>query len=447
MRRIILAAGLTALVAGVSATTALAQTPTFSLKAVRVNPECVGGANAGEHCTRDTDCSSNLCGGSIAPTNSITVSPGDKIQCEVFASDWSPKDQQLTVIQYTFDTTRFQAEPPACGALIPFVGPRSCESDLECADATAKCVGGFCDSLDDRAGGAMMRLLRPDYAFLDLGQFPATDFSNYRFAATLFNPTDGPVYSPPPKYVGTLILTVSDDAAGVFTLDANTTTQYETFMQDFDRAWILPLETEPLVINVDAPICDAWCEVIESTFPPNCAIDARQASRPDGSERRGWNSIEFTFEDIPEFSYPCDTSYMTTDHFSVREVPFGLPLPVISSVTPNGNRITATLGRWIALQAWTCVTYHGPAGDQERCFAHLPGDVNNDGTSGPSDILWLIDCLNGVRPCGCEIWQCDIDWSGTCGPPDILRLIDLLNGAGAYESWLNQSLPRCPSAP
>ncbi|UCC31951.1 MAG: hypothetical protein JSU86_06665, partial [Phycisphaerales bacterium] len=65
-----------------------------------------------------------------------------------------------------------------------------------------------------------------------------------------------------------------------------------------------------------------------------------------------------------------------------------------------------------------------------------------------SDILWLIDCLNGVRSCEKKPWQCDVDWSGMCGPPDILRLIDLLNGVRAYDSWLYiRILPECPSAP
>lgn len=418
----------------------------FSVLAVRLNGTCVGGADAGEHCTRDIDCSSNVCGGSITPTNSITVDPGDKIQCEAFASDWSAKGQQVTVVQYTFDIARFLGEPPAsCGALIPLVGPRPCQNDLECADVYAVCVDGFCDADDDRAGGAFIRFSRPDYVFFDLGQFWATDLYLYRFAATLFDPNEGPVYAPPPKYVGTLIVTVSDDAGGVFTVDADTTTQYETFMQDFDRAFILPLVTEPLTINVDAECPPEGCEVIESTYPPNCALDARQPSKPDGTARRGWNSIEFTFENTQE--NPCpDTSYMTTDDFSVRTIPEE-PLPlVVSSVTPNGNKITVTLSRRIALQTWTCVTYHGPdpPGDQERCFGHMPADVSNDGTSAPADILYVIDCLNGVRDC--EDYQCDVDRSELCGPPDILRVIDLLNGAGEYDPWLNESMPQaCPT--
>ena len=68
----------------------------------------------------------------------------------------------------------------------------------------------------------------------------------------------------------------------------------------------------------------------------------------------------------------------------------------------------------------------------------------NDDTSAPSDILYVIDCLNGVRTC--DDFQCDVDRSLQCGPPDILRVIDLLNGAGQYAPWLNKNMPiSCPS--
>jgi hypothetical protein len=72
-------------------------------------------------------------------------------------------------------------------------------------------------------------------------------------------------------------------------------------------------------------------------------------------------------------------------------------------------------------------------------LGHLPGDVDADGVSAPPDILWLVDCLNGVL--SCETWQCDVDRSGQYGPPDIARVIELLNGAGLYDPWLYRSLP------
>ena len=49
-----------------------AQTPTLSLKAVRINPFCIGGADAGTLCSQDADCASLNCGGEITPTNQVT---------------------------------------------------------------------------------------------------------------------------------------------------------------------------------------------------------------------------------------------------------------------------------------------------------------------------------------------------------------------------------------
>ena len=224
--------------------------PKFSVVAVRINGTCVDGDNAEEHCTRDIDCDSGVCGGSIAPTDTVLVSPGDKIQCEVFASDWSWEGTQLTVYEFRFDTEQFRAVPPAQGELIPYRGLRPCQNDLDCLDLGVTCMNGFCDIPDDRAGGLFIGAARPDYVFFDLGQFAATDFSNCRFAATIFDPNDGPVYTSLPKYVGTLILTVSDDASGVFTVDANTEYVFWTYMLDVDRRYILPLEIEPLTIRV-----------------------------------------------------------------------------------------------------------------------------------------------------------------------------------------------------
>jgi len=436
---------------GLLGASGIAEAAKFSLVAVRINGTCVGGANAGEHCTRDIDCDSDVCGGSIAPTASVSANRGDKIQCEIFASEWTPENQDEPVLSefwVTFLVDKFQAELPAQGELIPFRGLRPCLHNDECWGLPAGCVDGFCVSSDDKAGGAFIRVFREDYVFLGWPQIGGVDFSyNYRFSAALSSPDPDRVYEPPPKYCGTLILTVSDDACGVFTvvMEDCDPQQSSSCMRDYWRIYIFPLVVEPLTIYAGEDC--GGCEVIESTYPPNCALDARQLTKPDGTDRKGWNSIEFTFENTVEFPCP-DTSYMTTGDFSVREVPPGPLPPTISSVTPNGNKILVTLNRRITLQKWTCVTYHGPdpSGDQEICFGHLPADVSNDETSAPADILWLIDCLNGVSTC--KDYQCDVDRSVMCGPSDILRVIDLLNGAEQYDQWLNESMPiTCPTAP
>lgn len=147
--------------------------------------------------------------------------------------------------------------------------------------------------------------------------------------------------------------------------------------------------------------------------------------------------IVITFDD--------DASCVTEDDFNVRLVPDdGVP-PTIGDVVVEGNTATLVLDSRIPPGHWTCFEYLRSQSPWELCLGRLPADVSGDLTSAPADILWLIDCLNGVR--SCEYWQCDVDCSELCEPPDILRVIDLLNAAGCYDPWLNFSLPPCPSGP
>ncbi len=70
-------------------------------------------------------------------------------------------------------------------------------------------------------------------------------------------------------------------------------------------------------------------------------------------------------------------------------------------------------GRWDSHNTWTRFLVAGHTYDPSSsavCLGYLPADVDNDRTSVSADILWLIDCLNGVQTC--EMWQCDVDRTG-----------------------------------
>jgi len=177
---------------------------------------------------------------------------------------------------------------------------------------------------------------------------------------------------------------------------------------------------------------------VQTTDPPNCAIDARQPSLPNGSNPAGWDSISFTF------NVDCNLTGIAPSSFSVRQEPAGLPIAV-ANVQPVGDVVTVRLSRAISLQTWTCVKYN--ATGEEVCLGYLPADVNADRTAGPVDILAVINNLNGQVQPPYPIWQCDSDRSGLCAPADILRVIDLLNGADTYDPWLGRTLPVCPTAP
>ena len=75
----------------------------------------------------------------------------------------------------------------------------------------------------------------------------------------------------------------------------------------------------------------------------------------------------------------------------------------------------------------------------------LPGDVTGDGLSSPgSDILGLIDSINGVEGRVRPAYATDINRSGVTTGSEILRLIDLFNGVITSRSWIAARLPDRP---
>ncbi len=130
---------------------------------------------------------------------------------------------------------------------------------------------------------------------------------------------------------------------------------------------------------------------------------------------------------------------MQASDFTVRVDPADVTPPGIVNVVPNGNTATLEFDMTIPLSHWTIIT-HDASGFATRIGA-LPADVSGDRTSGPADILDLIDFLNEAGP-DLEVWQTDIDRSGEANPMDILTVVDLLNGAGCFDAWSGETLPK-----
>jgi hypothetical protein len=419
---------------------------TLSLRAARINPECIGGTNAGAFCARDADCDSGDCGGEITPTNEIQASPGDVIVCEIYGSDWSPEGQKLRAWMFTVDGTAFgTAQAPVLPAFWDDPTDIDCQSDADCPPGSVCWVSPSPDPepLKVCAGsdhtpecGALIDMAHGDYVFA-ISDWLLPQFSSVRLSTLSFRYSSvvldiccpQPVYTPPPKYFATFTLELLPTACGTFTVTLVDDPDY-TLFTDVDNRFIPITTIEGL--RIDAGPCAPV-----SIDPPDCAIDARQPSEPDGSNTTAWDSMTMRFAEGAPFD-PCQ---LTTADFAVRQVP-GHALLWITDVTCTNDSVQVFVSHPITTQRWACIEYL-PTGD-EYCIAHLPGDANGDGVSAPADILRLIDCLNGVA--FCEPWQCDIDRSGLCEPPDITRLVDLLNGAGAYAPWLNQRLEPCPVA-
>ncbi len=198
------------------------------------------------------------------------------------------------------------------------------------------------------------------------------------------------------------------------------------------------------------PVCPVVCGITDLTGivfadanaiaplavdqPVHCAIDARQPHDiNDATAREGWDRMVLSFT--------CDPAAfgLAAGDFTVTA-----GTPGISSVVINGPANTATvmLNDKITPGDWTCIE-HTPSGNH-WCMGYLPADASGDGLSAASDINALINAINLVPGFGRPIYATDMDRSGVTLGSDILRLIDLLNGAGAFDQWITQGLPVCP---
>ncbi len=399
--------------------------PTISLKAIKIN------------------------GGSIAPSGLIEVSPGDTIDTEFYASDWSPSGERLRAFQASIRRSSFsngtrgtvlplgwdrpaKSEDDLCCSCDP---PDICPAEYPVCDPTGFCVG----TTFDPTTGMLLDQNHPDWVFTcglsPCSAIPAVDYSGalMRFAGTLISPGDAALYVSPPKYCGTLNLQVSDDACGDFVFDILPPTN-STLTDEFSQL-ILPLVTEGLVVRVTSLGADPGqcsCGSIVESDPPNCTIDARQPTEPDGSNPQTWNSITLTFD--------CDDTATITDvaNFAVTQnPPFG-GNPGISGFVPSGNQLTINFDGSFNEQKWTCVQFDPAGGGDKVCFGVSPGDVDGSLLSELVDITAMVSCLNA--PGSCTVYQCDSDRSSACASRDILREIDMLTGADTYPVYLGEGI-------
>ncbi len=170
---------------------------------------------------------------------------------------------------------------------------------------------------------------------------------------------------------------------------------------------------------------------LRASSPPANSIDARQPHLPNNARpRQGLDSIDLYLSRTDRNPSPRD--------LAVSEIGGdGIAPTIVSISNPLPSVFRVQLAQPVEAGTYTCFT-HLPSQTQS-CIGYLPGDVNGDGTSSPVDILALINSLNNIVPR--SIYSTDLNRSGIAESSDILRLIDLLNGAGAFEIWNGVSLP------
>ncbi len=394
------------MIVGLSAQAAMAVPVVFTMNVVEINGSTVG-----------------------LPSTNVTVNPGDDLVIEAFIEGWAPNT--LGTYQFALDTPSLASGGGSPLALTEI----PCASDGDCPASGSCDLGtGVCECLESVFVDTS--LARGDFVFFNRAVIAVANCFTEEIAAGAVvigsgQPDDGAVH-----YAGTVLLTVPDDACDVYTL-AFATGALSTFA--FDAAGPLSsVATAEITMSVNAA-CPTGCEVIGSSFPPDCEVDARQPHPlNDANTPLGFDSFEVTFVD------QCDPTSLGISDFATEEVPFSIfpPPPQVVGVTAlNADTVRVDLNRPITAGKWTCIKLASDP-TQKTCVGYLPADVNGDLTATPADILAVIDSLNGVVPR--PVFATDADRSGVAGPEDILRVIDMLNGAAALDVWIDAQLQACP---
>lgn len=267
---------------------ASAQTPTLSLVPIvdDVRRECVGGPNDGQSCTSAADCEvlpdcQRSCNGDPAQPCAdsldcvsgvvceqhcfcnfvIAAEPGDVIETEVFASNWSaPGQRRLVAWQVQFELTQARDVVLPLGWDRAFPGifcgsGGACPPEYPICDPwTLRCVGPD----HDPEQGVFSDTSRSDYVFFGLAEVgPLFDLVSldYRVGSALWDSNAAPIFTEP-KYCASLILEVLPDTAGTVTIPIVSAPQSQ-LIEHFLNLAIEPMDTEGLTIEIgsgDEPV-------------------------------------------------------------------------------------------------------------------------------------------------------------------------------------------------
>lgn len=178
---------------------------------------------------------------------------------------------------------------------------------------------------------------------------------------------------------------------------------------------------------------------IVASNPPSGSFDARQPHAPGNpGASQTWQTIEVMFNALPN-------TPISPDDFLVSEWGGdGFP-PSIASITPlDDQTVSIELTQPVSPGAWTALLHDVGNVDVGICLGALPGDVNRDGVTSPTDILAAVDCLNGASDDACDGLTMDIDRSGVTDFNDVSRLLDLLDGTGFGQGYNGAQIPGSP---
>ncbi len=211
-----------------------------------------------------------------APTSEAYVRPGDLVEAELYLSGWGEGLRAL----YAYDV-RLQLRRAAAmgisGTVLPFgwdapLDRITCGTNADCPKQFPVCSTSLCIGQDHHPNlGAYIDTGRPDFILygLDPVQVCAYNLPGFVYAAAAYNRESGAVDPGVPRYMGTLIVVASDDAAGSFAVDVNDgQTEYS---EPFPNASSTRGSHRTLVLHV----CEddgLFCNGLESSQTGKCVV-------------------------------------------------------------------------------------------------------------------------------------------------------------------------------
>jgi len=340
--------------------------PVFSLEAVEVNSVPIASG----------------------PVAKISVAPGDVITAKIFLRNWSPQGEKLRGYQAKIDPAGFTSGTSGS------VKPRGHNP------GTPNDANAFIDTKD------------PKFVHYGLDSIPLVDSGadGYRWLNVILDPDKAPVAAQDSKKFscGTVKFQPSADAAGTFTI-ALMEENMASGLLDPANTPIVPLGFEPLQIEVKQGV--KWLR-IESSDPPNGAVDGRLVHASGSKDDKSWKSVLLQFSG--------EVGEVTASDFEVSDGSSSPPKLV--KVESSESQVLATLDKPIRSGAWTTIT-HKSSGTSTR-LGRLSGDVNSNGRCDAEDLMVLIGGLNGTEKL--PLYSADLDSDERVQADDALQLIDLL---------------------
>ena len=186
--------------------------------------------------------------------NEIIIPPGGaQVTIELHVANWDPDHNGDPLLEY-FATGVSEGSFTSGSTGMLGLAEIPCEGDEDCSEPNhvppSSCEGsGFCDA----HAAYYVDPYDPDYVFFDLAVIPVANPVNLYIASLLTgNPVLPVADTGAEKYAGTLIVDVSSDASGTFTIGFNPDTQV-TVMGDGDHNAILPITLIPGLITISGP--------------------------------------------------------------------------------------------------------------------------------------------------------------------------------------------------